>query len=75
MDIPLVARLVHDEFFLPEPAVLARNPAFLAGVGVPVATVNEDDGAKGGEDEIRPAGQALGMEPVTEPRRPYGLAH
>ena len=33
---------------------------------MPVASVDENDGAKGGKDKIRPARQILAMEPVAE---------
>jgi hypothetical protein len=65
-----VSSLVRDEFCTPEAAVLARNSPPLAGVSVPVATVNENNRVKLSEYEIRFSRQVAAMKAVSNAGRP-----
>jgi hypothetical protein len=70
-----VASFVSNEFCTPEATVLRGNAASLAGVGVPIATVDEDNRAKPLEYEIRLPGQVAAMKAVSIAGRPQSLAH
>jgi hypothetical protein len=65
-----VSSFVRDEFFTPEAAVLGRNTPLLAGVGMPIAAVNEYNRTKPFEYEIRFSGQVAAMKAVSKAGRP-----
>lgn len=70
----MIAFLVSGNLRCPEVSVGFGHRVELAAlVTMPEAAMDEDDGAVLGEDDVRGAGEALDIDPVTEAEAPEGV--